>query len=146
MCIRDREKTSFEKSFKGWKLTAEDKASAPYFVRATITNEGETDLGGRPVPLYIVDGNNVLVEASSFATEFKPCPGSNFPKEFVEGDKVKVCLVYLAPEEGELTAVSFRPTQEFLPITWTGEVLEDRPEKPGDKKKTGDGNEGKQRG
>ena len=33
-----------------------------------------------------------------------------------------VCLVYLAPERGKLTAVSFRPTQEFDPITWTGKV------------------------
>ena len=32
------------------------------------------------------------------------------------------CLVYLSPKHGDLTAVSFRPTQDFNPITWTGKV------------------------
>ena len=48
----------------------------PYFVHATVENVGDTDLGGRAVPLYIVDGRNTLIEASTFASTFKPCPSS----------------------------------------------------------------------
>ena len=77
-------------------------------VRATVTNVGEADLGGRPVPLYVVDGENRLIESSLFTGEFKPCEGASFPKKFKGGDTVKACMVYLAPGKGDLTAVSRR--------------------------------------
>ena len=120
--VTSLERTTFKKSFQGWKLDDASKKANPYFVRAKLTNVGETDLGRRAVPLYIVDGNNTLVESSRFASTFKPCPSESLPKKFPTGAKARVCLVYLAPDRGDLTAVSFRPTQEFNPITWTGDV------------------------
>jgi hypothetical protein len=116
------EKTSFEESFSGWQLDAATRKSNPYFVHATVRNVGGTDLGGRPVPLYIVDGRNTLIEASGFASTFKPCPSKALPKKFENGDRAKVCLVYLSPRNGDLTAVSFRPTEDFDPIVWTGKL------------------------
>ena len=124
------EKTSFKKSFVGWDLDEGQKKSNPYFVRATITNRGDTDLGGKKVPLYIVDGTNTLVEATTFASAFTPCEPGSFPKKFKTGRKLKVCLVFLAPKKGDLTAVSFRPTQDYDPITWTGELEKPKPPKP----------------
>ncbi len=124
------EKTSFKKSFVGWDLDPSQKKSNPYFVRATITNRGETDLGGKKAPLYIVDGTNTLVEATTFASAFPPCEPGEFPKKFKPGQKLKVCLVFLAPKKGDLTAVSFRPTQDYDPITWTGELQKPKPPKP----------------
>lgn len=129
------EKASF-KLFVGWKLSPETKKTTPYFVRATVKNVGETDLGSRPVPLYAVDGNNKLIEASTFASTFKPCPSEALPKKFANGDSVKTCLVYLAPDKGELTATSFRPTEDFDPIVWTGEITEPKAIQP-DKGKKG---------
>lgn len=119
--VKSLERASFD-LFEGWELTKETRKTTPYFVRATVENVGEANLGGRPVPLYIVDGENRLIEASVFTGTFRPCDGSMFPERFRTGDTHKACLVYLAPDEGRLTAVSFRPTQEFDPITWTGEV------------------------
>jgi hypothetical protein len=116
------EKTTFKESFSGWQLDATTKKANPYFVHATVENVGGTDLGGRSVPLYIVDGRNTLVEASDFASTFKPCPSKALPKKFENGDRTAVCLVYLSPRHGELTAVSFRPTEDFNPIIWTGKV------------------------
>jgi hypothetical protein len=116
------ERTTFEKSFSGWQLDATTRKSNPYFVHATVENVGGTDLGGRKVPLYIVDGRNTLIEASDFASTFQPCPSKPLPRRFENGDRTKVCLVYLSPRDGELTAVSFRPTEDFDPIIWTGEV------------------------
>ncbi len=124
------EKTSFKESFKGWKLDDATKKTNPYFVHATVKNVGNTDLGGRRVPLYIVDGTNTLIESSTFASTFKPCPSKAFPEPFKGGDKTDVCLVYLAPDKGKLTAVSFRPTQEFDPITWTGKLTSPQSIKP----------------
>jgi hypothetical protein len=140
------EKTSFKKSFVGWDLDQGQQKSNPYFVRATITNRGDTDLGGKKVPLYIVDGTNTLVEATTFASAFPPCEPGAFPKKFKPGKKMKVCLVFLAPKKGDLTAVSFRPTQDYDPITWTGELKKPKPPKP-DKPDKGDkGDQGGQGG
>ncbi len=123
--VTSLEKASFDQ-FVGWELTKPIRSTAPYFVRALVTNVGETDLGSKqatqPVPLYAVDGENRLIESSLFTGSFKPCEGASFPKKFQTGDKLKACMVYLAPGKGDLAAVSFRPTQEFNPIIWEGEV------------------------
>ena len=44
------------------------------------------------------------------------------------GEKTTVCQAYLVPKRGDLKAVSFRPTEDFNPITWVGKVTE--PKKP----------------
>jgi hypothetical protein len=137
--VTSLEQTSFKKSFAGWDLDDQQKKSNPYFVRATVTNRGETDLGGKPVPLYIVDGNNTLIEPTSFASSFKPCEPGSFPKKFKPGHKMQACLVFLSPKHGDLTAVSFRPTQEFDPITWTGPLQSPAPTKPTPSKKSKQG-------
>lgn len=117
------ELTSFKKSFQGWQLDDEARKSTPYFVSATVANVGRSDVGGRDIPLYAVSGANDLIEASSFQTKFEPCPGNGvFPEKFQPGAKQDVCLVYLVPKHGELTAMSFRPIQQFDPITWTGPI------------------------
>jgi hypothetical protein len=139
------EKTSFKKSFVGWDLDQSQQKSNPYFVRVTLTNRGDTDLGGKKVPLYIVDGTNTLVEATTFASAFPPCEPGVFPKKFKTGKKLKACLVFLSPKKGELTAVSFRPTQDFDPITWTGELEKPKPPKP-DKGGKGKGDNGENKG
>lgn len=128
--VTELEKTTFKQSFQGWQLDAATRKTNPYFVHATVKNVGKTDLGGRPVPLYIVDGRNTLIEASTFASTFKPCPSQPFPAKFKHGDTVKACLVYLSPRHGDLTAVSFRPTQAFDPITWTGELTRPGADQP----------------
>ncbi len=127
------EQTTFKKSFQGWKLDATTRRSTPYFVQVRVENVGDSELGRTPIPLYVVDGNNTLIEASTFASTFRPCPSKPLPQEFAPGDRTKACLVFLAPDQGELTSVTFRPTQQFNPITWIGEI-----EKLGEKKGTKD--------
>ncbi|MDP2774697.1 MAG: hypothetical protein Q8O61_14185, partial [Nocardioides sp.] len=64
-----------------------------------------------------------------------------FPKKFGPGASSQVCLVFLAPEGSQLEAVSFRPSQDFNPITWTGTItkpLPDRPKKSKGTKSKGD--------
>ncbi len=103
------EKTSFKRSFAGWRIDEATEQTRPYFVRTTITNGGETDLGGRRIPLYAVDGENRLVDYSSLRRSFKPCPSTDFPKSFPPGASGEFCLVYLVPDRGDLTAVSLPP-------------------------------------
>jgi hypothetical protein len=119
--------TSLEKAnfdlFVGWEITKEIRKTAPYFVRAKVTNVGDTDLGKLPVPLYAVDGEDRLIESSLFTGTFKPCESATFPKKFKTGDTLRACMVYLVPGQGDLTAASFRPDQEFDPIVWVGDVV-----------------------
>jgi hypothetical protein len=93
-----------------------------YYVKVSVENVGEGDVGGVPVPLWGVNGDNTLLPAVNFTTDFPKCPSQPLPAKFGPGAKLDTCLVYLSPNKGTLDAVSYRPSQEFNPITWTGQV------------------------
>lgn len=116
------------KDLSGFVLDDKTRASTPYYVDVTVENVGETDVGGLAVPLWGVDGANTLLPAATFTTSFRKCPSEQLPDEFPAGETLETCLVYLAPDGGTLEAVSFRPTQEFDPIRWTGEITTPEPE------------------
>lgn len=128
--------------FSAFKLDDYTRSSTPYYVNVTVKNVGEGDVGGANIPLWGVDAQNTLLPAAMFTTGFGKCASEPLPDKFAAGASLDTCLVYLAPEKGTLEAVSFRPTQEFEPITWTGEITTPAPEpkkaeKPGKKKKRG---------
>lgn len=122
---------SFERAtmraFSGWRLDDVSRGSTPYYVHVSVENVGESDLGNVAVPLYVVDGSDTLIQQSTFGSSFAPCPSTALPKRFPTGAKAELCLVYLTPARGVLEAASFRPTQAFDPITWTGEVTDAQP-------------------
>jgi len=111
-------------AFSAWRLKRETRRSTPYFVHATVRNLGSSDLSHQPVPLYLLDQRQTLLQASTFQAEFTPCPSRPLPAKFHKGDKASVCLVYFAPHHGKLVAISFRPTEEFDAITWQGQVVD----------------------
>ena len=129
------EKTTTKRTMAAWQLSPAQQASTPYFVHVKVTNVGDTDLGGRPVPLYVVNEDNLLLESTPFASSFQACPSTPFPAKFGPGASARMCLVYLAPDHGSLEAVSFRPEETFDPIIWTGDVTKYSPPKPKPAKK-----------
>ncbi len=134
------EKTTFAESFEGWDVKQEQKQKlTPYFVHVTVANRGDTNLGGRLVPLYAEDSTDTLLEPTEFKDgTFKPCPGGILPKRFTTNQTTEVCMVYLLGDGLNLTSITFRPTSTFDPISWTGKIQ--RIEKPGKKKqKKGNG-------
>ncbi len=110
------------RTFSAWRLGKATQQATPYFVRATVRNLGRTNLSGKPVPLYLLDGRNTLLQASTFQARFAPCPSRPLPARFRHDKRASVCLVYFAPDHGKLVAISFRPTQDFDAITWKGKV------------------------
>ena len=98
------------------------KASTPYYVQVAVTNVGDGDVGQTPIPLWAVDDKNTLIQASSFTNSFSRCPSTPLPTTFAPNATVSSCLVFLVPDHGKLTGVSFRPLQAVAPIVWTGEV------------------------
>lgn len=115
-------KTTVAKTFDGYALDDVAQASTPYFVFAKVTNAGDTDLGGRRLPLYVIGSGGGLLEPTGIAQDFAPCPGAQLPAIFAPGDKANTCLVFLAPSGSTLTSVMFRPPEGVVPVTWTGDV------------------------
>lgn len=137
LTVTKLERTTTKKTLSAWQLTDAQQKSTPYFVHVSVENRGETDLGGRRVPLYVVNEDNLLLESTPFASSFEACPSTALPAKFGPGAYKDMCLVYLAPDHGSLEAVSFRPEETFDPIYWTGEVekyVAPKPEKKKPKK------------
>jgi hypothetical protein len=109
-------------AFSEWRLNPATQKSTPYFVHATVRNLGKSNLSGKAVPLYLLDQRNTLLQQSTFQAEYPPCPSRPLPAKFTRGKKTSVCLVYFVPDHGKLVAISFRPSQDFVAITWKGEV------------------------
>jgi hypothetical protein len=133
------ERTTTKRTMSAWQLSPAQQRSTPYFVHVRAKNVGETDLSNRPVPLYVVNEDDLLLEPTPFASSFEACPSTPFPKGFTAGANASMCLVYLAPDHGSLEAVSFRPDETFDPIIWTGEVeryVPPKPAKPKNSKKS----------
>lgn len=128
------------KDFSGFIVNSTIKSATPYYVDVAVENLGQGDVGEFGVPLYGVDDRNVLLQPSTFTTSFAKCASQPLPNKFEGGDKFDSCLVYLAPKHGSLESVSFRPTQDFDPIVWTGKFAKpktDKPAKSEKKKKSG---------
>ena len=109
--------------FRGFILDdAYKRNAAYYYATVTVRNLGRGDVGGVPVPLWGVDQANTLLPAVTFTTRFAPCPSRTLPARFGAGASMTTCLVYLSPDRGRLTSLSYRPDQRFGPITWTGTI------------------------
>jgi hypothetical protein len=120
--------------FKGFILDDSYKQKASYYyATVAVKNVGEGDVGGGGVPLWGVNSANTLLPAVNFTTGFKPCSSKPLPRSFPKNATLSTCLVYLSPDRGKLEAVSYRPSQEFNPVTWTGDITTP---KPTPKKKT----------
>jgi len=114
--------------FKGFILDDSYKQKAAYYyATVSVKNVGEGDVGGVGVPLWGVNAANTLLPAVNFTTTFKPCPTKPLPKKFAKGASLDTCLVFLSPDKGKLESVSYRPSQEFNPITWTGDIATPKP-------------------
>ncbi len=103
-------------------------------MRAAVTNVGTGDLSRLGVPLYGVDASNTLIPPATFNNTFVPCPSTPFPQGFTTRKRLVACLVYLVPNGGTLRAVSYRPSQKYAGITWSGTILPPVPDKAAQKK------------
>lgn len=117
-------------------LDARTKASTPYYVDVAVKNVGDGDVGQTPIPLWAVDNANTLIQASSFTNSFARCPSTALPTTFAPNATVTACLVYLVPDHGTLTAMSYRPLQAVAPILWKGPVTPAEPPAKKNKKKS----------
>ncbi|MEO9325452.1 hypothetical protein ABFT23_18310 [Nocardioides sp. C4-1] len=114
--------TTPQRSLKKFTLDARARASTVYFVSTVVGNGGDTDLGGRQLPIYVVDSQDRLVAPTGVDSGFEACPGSTLSAVFAPGDRARSCLIFLVAPGATLTQVMFRPPEGVVPITWTGDV------------------------
>ncbi len=98
------------------------EANQPYYVDVVITNEGDAELGGLDVPLYLVDSQQTLTPPSKFAAPFEPCPSGPLPTSFGAGEEAEMCLVFFSSPSATFQSVTFQPDVEAPAVSWTGEV------------------------
>lgn len=94
----------------------------PFYVDAELANEGEEDLGGLDVPLYLVDSNGTLSPPWGFAEPFRPCSSGPLPESFEAGDDARMCLVFFGSPGATFESITFQPTLETPAVRWSGEV------------------------
>jgi hypothetical protein len=107
------------KDFRYFSLDEATKKSRPYYVRATVKNDGPAGLGGASLPMVALDPASTRVAASDIVGTFEPCPASTLPESFLPGASADVCLVYLLPAGGTLTSVVLQTGTPKDAITWT---------------------------
>jgi hypothetical protein len=112
-----------------------------YYVRVQVKNAGKKTVGGVPVPLWGISGDNTLLQAVEFKSSFAKCPTEPLPDKFKPKDTFKTCLVYLSPDKGDLQGVSYRPTEQYAPIEWRGPVKILPKDKPKGGKDSGNGSD-----
>lgn len=121
------ERTTFDKSFQGWKISSAVAAATPYFARVVATNVSDTDLGDIAVPVWGQDDSGRLIAPQSFDKRtFEPCHPDRTPATLAPGAHVDMCFVYLISPGSDLASVTFQPQtqdhQGLEPITWSGTI------------------------
>lgn len=107
------------KDFKSFVMSAEQRRSTPYYVSATVTNDGPRQLGQIEVPLYGFDSTDTAFPATSLVGTFDRCEGGPLPTGFAPDETLKTCLVYLVPPKAKLEAVQLRTSDAVEPISWS---------------------------
>jgi hypothetical protein len=123
------------KDLAAYQLDAAGKKSTPYYARVAVKNVGTGDLSHAIAPVYAVDSTNSLVQAVSFNNTFAKCPSTTLPTGFTAGKSANLCLTYLVPTGRTVVEMSYRPLQQYEPITWKGTITQPVVKKPAKKKK-----------
>jgi hypothetical protein len=104
--------------FRFFSLDEATKKSSPFYVRATVTNEGPAGLGGAALPIFALDSSAANTPANQIVGTFEPCQSPTLPASFLPGATAEVCLVYLLPEGRTLTSVNLQTGAAKDAISW----------------------------
>lgn len=118
------ERTSFQESFTGWTVDDVTAARTPYFVRFTVVNVGDEELGGRSLDNVLWASDGTTLNAANFYTAAQQplCAGGTLPAAFPAGTDATMCAVYFIAPAQELQAVTFQPPGGLDPVLWKGAV------------------------
>lgn len=104
--------------FRFFSLDDASKASTPYYVKVSVTNEGPGGLGGASLPMFARDETGADIPANDIVGTFDPCPVRTLPASFLPGASTELCLVYLVPAGRRLRGVALQTGTREDVITW----------------------------
>lgn len=104
--------------FEFFNLDDETQEATPYYVQATLRNEGPAGLGGAPVPLYAHDSANEITPPADIVGNFTPCENRVLPESLLPTEAADVCLVFLVPDGRTLTSIDLLTTDMDEAISW----------------------------
>lgn len=104
--------------FTMFSLDEKSKLATPYYVNATLRNEGPAGLGGTSVPLFAHDSSNSITPPNEIVGNFLPCPNQLLPKSLLPKASAKVCLVYLVFEKTTLVSIDLQTSDMDEPVSW----------------------------
>lgn len=106
------------KDFQFFSLDAASKASTPYYVKATVTNQGPAGLGGLGAPFVAHDDANTIVPPNVINGTFKPCPSTSLPKSFLPDDSADLCMVFLIAKGRTLVSIDAQSDDPATAVRW----------------------------
>ncbi len=106
------------KDFRFFTLDERSRDATPYYVDATVRNDGPAGLGGSSLPLLAHADDDVVYPASELVGRFRPCPSSALPKRFLAGASADLCFIYLLPRGTSLRSVDLQPGDAASAVRW----------------------------
>ncbi|MDR6119870.1 hypothetical protein QE370_003054 [Aeromicrobium sp. SORGH_AS981] len=106
------------KDFRFFTLDEKSRDATPYYVNATVRNDGPAGLGGSSLPLLAHADDDVVYPASELVGRFRPCPSSALPKRFLAGASADLCFIYLLPRGTSLRSVDLQPGDAASAVRW----------------------------
>jgi hypothetical protein len=107
---------------KGFDLTAQQKASVPYYLTSKITNDGApfgTQFSAPGVVALDAHGNTQS-SLGLLLGNLKQCPQVTAPKVWKTSQNITSCDVYLMPHGSSIVSAQYNGTPAYAasPITW----------------------------
>lgn len=104
--------------FRFFTLDERSRGATPYYVDATVRNDGPAGLGGSSLPLLAHSDEDVVYPATELVGRFAPCPSSTVPDRFLAGASADLCFVYLLPRGERLRTVDLQPSDAASAVRW----------------------------
>lgn len=102
----------------GFDLDGVPQKSVPYYVDASIRNDGPAVLAHADVPLYGLDSGDEYFPPTRVSGTVKSCKPLVLPDKLERGRTVKGCLVFTVPPGKTFKGVQVRTSDLENPITW----------------------------
>lgn len=99
-------------------LDGVDDKAVPFFVEASIRNEGPATLEPATVPLYALDGSGGEAESVELVRTPDGCRQLAVDERLASGGTEHGCLLFTVPADAGFGGVQVRTSELNRPVTW----------------------------
>jgi hypothetical protein len=121
LVVRDVEKGEV-RDLREFSLNDAARSSNVVYVDLSIENVGGGDVGGEFVTVFGKASKSLVVRPVTFGSRFGRCDYRPLPEKFGKGDRVRTCVVLLAPDHGRISDIEWRFPDDQQPISWAADA------------------------